>query len=244
MANTHLVTGYAGKEHIKASDWGSYNAALMGGEKYILDVGKKFAIQIISNTQVRIQDGDYLIEGRHGRIDTNKTVDINIDIGEQGKRRKDLICLRYEKDNATGIEQANLVIKKGESSETEPQLPQVVEGSILNGDLVSEMGLYELELNGLNLTSTKKLFTVVTNWANLKKEAVSQVTKVVSEFQERTNKILEGSQLQKRFLKIESEIMDIKANGRSSIKVVSNQVSQEEISAANDGTIFVEVANG
>ena len=30
MANMHLVTGYANKEHIKSADQGSFNAAMLG----------------------------------------------------------------------------------------------------------------------------------------------------------------------------------------------------------------------
>ena len=65
MANMHLVTGYANKEHIKSADQGSFNAAMLGEGEFVLERGNKFASTIISNNIVRIKDGDILMQGRH-----------------------------------------------------------------------------------------------------------------------------------------------------------------------------------
>ena len=50
MANMHLVTGYANKEHIKSADQGSFNAAVLGEGEFVLERGSKFAFTIIRTT--------------------------------------------------------------------------------------------------------------------------------------------------------------------------------------------------
>ena len=47
----HLITGYAGVEHITSADQGSYNAAMMGEGQFVLERGNKFAASIISNNK-------------------------------------------------------------------------------------------------------------------------------------------------------------------------------------------------
>ena len=54
----HLITGYAGYEHIKSADQGSYNAAFFGDGQFIMEIGNQFAASIIDNNTVRILDGD------------------------------------------------------------------------------------------------------------------------------------------------------------------------------------------
>lgn len=76
MSNLHLVTGYAGKEHITSNDQGSFNAALMGTGEFVLERGKQFEAQIISNNTVRVFDGDLLMQGRHIRLKENTYVDL------------------------------------------------------------------------------------------------------------------------------------------------------------------------
>jgi len=68
MANMHLVTGYAGQEHITAADQGSWNAAIVGSGEYVLKKGSQFAATVITNNQIRIADGDILMQGRHIRL--------------------------------------------------------------------------------------------------------------------------------------------------------------------------------
>ena len=60
----HLITGFAGQEHITAVDQGAFNAALIGRDQFVLDVGNVLKAQVISNNQIRILDGELMMQGR------------------------------------------------------------------------------------------------------------------------------------------------------------------------------------
>ena len=96
----HLVTGYAGYEHIKSEDAGAFNAAFFGGGQYVMEFGNQFEGSIIDNNTVRILDGDGLMYGRHFRIYPNTYEDLTISTGAVGKNRIDLICMTYEKNTS------------------------------------------------------------------------------------------------------------------------------------------------
>ena len=115
MGNMHLVTGYAGKEHITAADHGALHSAVFGTGQYVLSKGNQLNASVISNNQIRIADGDIMMQGRHIRLNEGTNVDLTIENGAQGKKRNDLIVARYTKDSATGVEDCNLVVIKGES---------------------------------------------------------------------------------------------------------------------------------
>ena len=158
MGNLHLVTGYAGSEHITSADAGSFNAAIVGSGSYVLNRGNAFAISVISNNQVRIADGDILLQGRHIRLNENTYVDLTIENGTQGMLRNDLIVCRYTKNSGTGVEQADLVVIKGTSAASNPVDPAHNEGNIINGDMTADFPLYRIPLNGLNVGTPVALF--------------------------------------------------------------------------------------
>lgn len=158
MGNLHLVTGYAGSEHITSADAGSFNAAIVGSGSYVLNRGNAFAISVISNNQVRIADGDMLLQGRHIRLNENAYIDLNIENGAQGMLRNDLIVCRYTKNSGTGVEQADLVVIKGTATASNPSDPTHNEGNIINGDMTVDFPLYRIPLNGLNVQTPVALF--------------------------------------------------------------------------------------
>ena len=128
MSNLHLVTGYAGVEHVTSNDHGSLNAAMFGNGEFVLERGNQFAASIQSNNKVRVLDGDLLMQGRHIRLKENTYVDLNFDNGTQGCKRLDLIVVRYSKSSTTGVEEANLVVIKGTPSETSYNAPDKITG--------------------------------------------------------------------------------------------------------------------
>ena len=161
MANMHLVTGYGGKGHITAEDHGSFNAAIFGAGQYVLERGSMFAATIVTNNQIRISDGDIVIQGRHGRLNEGGYVDLAIENGSQDMLRNDLIVARYTKDSSTGVEECNLVVIKGTAVASDPVDPEYTVGDIINNhDLVADMPLYRVPINGLNVQELVPLFEV------------------------------------------------------------------------------------
>jgi hypothetical protein len=161
MGNVHLVTGYAGKEHITAADQGVFNALIMGDGQFVFDRGNKLSATIVSNNQVRVFDGDILMQGRHIRLNPGKYVNLAIENGTQGLLRRDLIVARYTKEAGSGVEDVNLVVIKGTAASSNPVDPSYTDGNIREGEATqNDMPLYRVTLNGINIQSLEPLFRV------------------------------------------------------------------------------------
>lgn len=159
MGNLHLVTGYAGQEHITATDQGAFNAALIGTGQFVLAKGNEFAAQIISNNVIRVKDGELMMQGRFVRREPDTYVDLTIENGAQGMKRNDLIVARYTKSTTTGIEEVNLVVIKGTAVASNPVDPAYTVGDITNGEAVrNDFPLWRIPINGLNVGTPVMLF--------------------------------------------------------------------------------------
>ena len=154
-----LVTGYAGKPHVKSSQDGAFNAAVYGTGKYVFDIGNQFTHEIISNNIVRVKDGYALNQGRFMGMETGDYEDVTIDNGLQGVKRSDLIAMRYTLNPDTGIETAELVVIKGTSGDVYSD-PESIEGNILNGASEDDFLLYRVKIDGINIVAVEPLFTV------------------------------------------------------------------------------------
>lgn len=163
----HLVTGYAGKEHIRSADQGSFNAAFFGDGEFVMSSESRFAGAIINNNTVRISDGDMLMQGRHIRIEPNTYEDLTISTGTAGTNRIDLIVMTYEKNAASGIESAKLEVVQGTATSGTPSAPEIVSGDILNGDLKNQMPLYAVYVSGVALTKISTQFMVCPTYKDL-----------------------------------------------------------------------------
>ena len=160
----HLITGYAGTEHITSADQGAYNMGTFGDGEFVLNRGSKFAATVVTNNSITIANGEAMMQGRYIKLPIGTSESVSIDNGTSGQKRKDLIVLRYEKNSGTGVETATLAVKKGTPSSDTPSDPSVTTGNITDGtDLVNEMKLYRVNLNGLNIESVDTLFSVKTN---------------------------------------------------------------------------------
>lgn len=159
MDNMHLVTGFLGREHIMAVDQAALNAALIGTGQFVLDKGKVFEAQVISNNQVRVLDGELMMQGRFVRLNPDTYVDLTIENGAQGMKRNDLIVARYTKDTASGVEGVNLVVIKGDAAASDPADPAHTEGDITNGaSVLHDFPLWRIPLDGLNVGEPVALF--------------------------------------------------------------------------------------
>ena len=162
MGNMHLVTGYAGQEHITAADQGAFHTALFGSGQFVLGKGNRLAANVISNNLVRVLDGDLIMQGRYARLNEDTFADLAIENGEQGKKRHDLVVARYTRNTATGVEDVNLVVIKGTAVASNPADPKYTDGDLLNAhDAVNDMPLYRLVIDGLNVAEPVQLFTLM-----------------------------------------------------------------------------------
>lgn len=160
MAYIHLVTGHANSAHVTADDAGSLNIGLVDAGRYVLNIGKKFACTATTNNNLRVEDGDILMQGRHIRIEAGETVNLTLENGTQGQYRNDLVVCRYTKE-ASGVEKAELAVIKGTPATSNPEDPSYTAGDIQGGDLLAEMPLYRIPLDGITVGTPVQLFTLL-----------------------------------------------------------------------------------
>lgn len=151
MANMHLVTGYAGKEHVTSDDQGSFNAAFFGKESFILNSKDKFNYEIISNTEIKIKPGDFYAQGRFIRL--QNPVILNFEVGNQTENRTDKIYIKYIKDKITEIEECDLIVINGNDLNKIHDIEQKEKNknAILEGLNEAYFLLYTVDFNGFNL---------------------------------------------------------------------------------------------
>ena len=153
------MTGYAGQPHVTAADQGSLFEALIRSGEFVLEAGAKFAASIISNNQIRVNDGEMLMQGRHVKMNPGTYVDLTIENGTQGYLRNDLIVARYTRNSETGIEECSLVVLKGTPAESNPTVPEYTTGNLnADGALQNDFPLYRVPLSGLSVGELVPLF--------------------------------------------------------------------------------------
>lgn len=129
-----IVTAKKGEPHITSSDDGAMHQGIFGVDDYVLNVGEKFRAELVSNNEIKIYDGEGMMQGRHWRIEPGTYESVTIDNGSQGMKRKDLIVARYTKDSGSGIENVELAVLKGTETEGNAIAPVPETGNLRNGD--------------------------------------------------------------------------------------------------------------
>lgn len=161
----HLVTGYAGKEHVTAADQGAFNVAMLIDGNYVLNRGEKFAATIVTNNLIKVLDGEIILQGRYIRLDSGSFEELAIDSGTQDYKRNDLIVCRYTKSSTTGVESAALVVLKGTQDSAIAIDPEYTTGDTLHGDLCCDFPLYRVPIDGLTVGELEPLFEVVDSFS-------------------------------------------------------------------------------
>ena len=181
----HLITGYAGQEHITSADFGSFNISFVGDGEYVFDRGNKFACSIGGATSVTISDGDGLMQGRHFRQKENTVQDLVFDAGEAGLYRNDLVCVQYSKSAENFVERTDFVIIKGTPSATEEDVqdPTYTHGDITErgSATLNQMPLYRVHISGVAISQVTPLFTVIKNYEDLAGDLQDQVDDAIEE---------------------------------------------------------------
>ena len=228
MANTHLITGYAGEEHIMSADQGSFNASFFGTGQYVMEAGNQLDASITSNNNVRILDGDILMQGRHIRIKPNTYEDVNITTGSAGVDRNDLIVCEYEKNANTGIETAVIKVIMGTESESTPSDPAYTSGNILEGASLNQMPLYRVKVRGVVLSEIEQLFSTIPSYGAL-------AAQYEEEFIEACNSHLDSLNVLDTVEEIEANTQPNQLTGALAAKAINNRVT--ELNSDHDFTI-------
>lgn len=154
-----LVTGYWGQNHVTAEQEADLNAGIFGSGFYVLPVGEKMRAEAVTSNQVRIFDGIFVGYGRQASIEEGGYENVMIENGTAGLLRNDMIVVKYNKDEESGIESVSFDVLKGQTGST-AQDPVPNNQDIRAGAFESEMPLYRVKLNGLAIETIEPLFTV------------------------------------------------------------------------------------
>lgn len=153
-----IITGYTGTPHITAENDRDINIGIFGNKSYVLQTGTMLTAEISNNNEIKVRDGVIMHQGCAASIKKNTYDSVTINNGSQGMKRIDLIVARYEKQPETNVESLKLKVLQGTPAEESPQVPAHTEGDIQAGDTVADMPLYEVEIDGLNITEIRKVF--------------------------------------------------------------------------------------
>lgn len=188
----HLVTGYAGREHVTSADHGSFNIAFVGSGEYVFSRSETFAATILDETHVRIGSGDLIMQGRHVRQMENTQTTLEFEAGVSGLYRKDMIVAEYNKDNETKVESARFNVIKGVPATTaeETVLPTYTHGDITeeNSDLLNQMPLYEVDFEEGTLARVVPLFRIIKDYAGT-------IAEMRAEFENSTTQFLSSGDI-------------------------------------------------
>ena len=155
-----LITGYQLEDHVTSLQDAMWHRGIWKDD-CIVSVGENLKAEIISNNEIRVRSGILNMQGKFCSIDMNTYDSLTINNGTAGENRIDLIVARYEKNNETQVEDVSLKVIQGTPVADTPSVPSHTEGNIDNGDLVAELPLYEVHIEGINITEVKRCLDIV-----------------------------------------------------------------------------------
>lgn len=177
-----IITGYTGKPHVTSEQDRDVNIGVVGEGSYVLQTGMQLAAEVSSNNEIKIRDGVLMHQGCTASIKKNTYDSLTIINGSQGMKRIDLIVARYEKNQDNRTEGLDLKVIQGTPAESNPVVPEYTEGDIQAGDYVADMPMYQVIIDGLNITEVKKVFEVAPGIDAMKKEIAELNSKTIKAF--------------------------------------------------------------
>ena len=189
-----IITGYTGKPHVTAEQDRDVNEGIFDTGSFVLKTGSQLAAELVSNNEIKIRDGVLVIQGCTAVIKKNTYDPVTIANGSQGMKRIDLIVARYNKNEETKIEEVTLKVIQGTPNASTAAVPTYKTGDIQSGDLVADTPLYKVTLDGLNVTSVDKMFTVIPTLPELSSNLVNINSKITTTNANltKTNTVLEN----------------------------------------------------
>lgn len=162
-----IMTGKNGTPHVTSQQFRQLVEGTVGQDSYILTSGECLEPELQTNNLLKIRSGMMSHHGNLSVVEIGTYDEVTIQNGTQGMQRIDLIVNRYTKNEETGIESSDWVVIQGTPSSESPAVPEYTEGNLQNGDLVDDCPVFEVHLNGINVTEVKKLLTVAQNISEL-----------------------------------------------------------------------------
>ena len=166
--------------HIYAEDDAAIYQSLFG-EDGASSVGQACKATVLSNNKVRVADGVICVGGHFARIPYGDYIDCEIENGQSGQNRNDIIVARFETTGTGGIDTYTCEVKKGMAGSTATD-PEIVQEDLYKAGKVRELPLYRVKIEGLSITAVEQLFTLRKTNEELEKELVSLNSKMIPVF--------------------------------------------------------------
>lgn len=164
--------------HIYAEDDAAIYQSLFG-EDGVSSVGQACKATVLSNNKVRVADGVICVGGHFARIPYGDYIDCEIENGQSGQNRNDIIVARFETTGTGGIDTYTCEVKKGMAGSTATD-PEIVQEDLYKAGKVRELPLYRVKIEGLSITAVEQLFTLRKTNEELEKELVSLNSKTMN----------------------------------------------------------------
>lgn len=174
-------TPTAEEAHIYAEDDAAVYLSMFGGDGVSTN-GQSCKATVLSNNKVRIADGVICVGGHFARIPYGDYIDCEIENGQSGKKRNDIIVARFETTGTGGIDTYTCEVKKGEAGATATD-PEIVQEDLYKAGKVRELPLYRVKIEGLSITAVEQLFTLRKTNEELEKELASLNSKMMADVQ-------------------------------------------------------------
>lgn len=182
MGAMKIITGYRNEPHVTSEQMRAINQAIFGIEPcYIAKLDSEYNLnaEIVNANTVKISAGLLMMHGCAAYIAPGFHELLSIANGSQSMSRKDLIVARYTKDASTGVENVELAVITGTPATSNPTRPSCADnGGIDSGTTLRECALYEVNIEGITISSITPLVNTLPPRAEMLTTLSSLVTQV------------------------------------------------------------------
>lgn len=144
-----IVDGMTGTKHISSDDLAALNTATVGKADCVLSYGEDFKLTMTSSASATLGTGVGMVGGR--RFWSASQVSLDVQPGEQGKKRNDLVVARYS-TTSDGIESIQPVVIGGTPTTGTPADPDTTS---------DDLKLWRIPLDGISIGEPVRLFEPV-----------------------------------------------------------------------------------
>lgn len=152
------ITRVAGKPHITPRLDAMWHRGIAGTESGVFDFFENFKAEISSNNKIRIRSGIGMLQGRFFAVEPSTYDEVSIGNGTQGEKRIDLIVARWTVDDENNTQDGDWHVIQGTPTTGTPAVPAYTTGDLDAGDLIADMPMFQIALDGINLTAVTPVF--------------------------------------------------------------------------------------
>ena len=156
-----IMTGKTGTPHVTSQQFRQLVEGTVGQDSYILASGENLEPELQTNNLLKIRSGMMSHHGNLSVVELGTYDEVTIQNGTQGMQRIDLVVNRYTRNEETGIEDNEWIVIMGTPAASDPVAPAYTEGNLQDGDLVDDCPVFEVHLDGINVTEVVKLLEVL-----------------------------------------------------------------------------------